>query len=285
MRLTFDSLVERAKVAEVSGFTGMAIMDHLAPPMALDQPMYEAVVTATWLASRTERLKVGHLVLCDALRHPALLARQAVSIDHASGGRFELGLGWGSVPEELTTFGIADPSPATRVRRMAETLAVMKALWSGEPVDFTGEFFAIRAGLQRPVPLDRIPIVIGGAGPRTLELVAAHADWWNLPINALTQFDELRPRAGKARVSLQLMVSFIGSERTRHETAETARRRFGHMGEGLLVGNANELLDRLGTLTERGVERFYIWFSDFAAPETLAAFGAEVVTALGSAGH
>ena len=55
MRLSFDALVERAQSAEAGGFAGMAIMDHLAPPLALDQPMYEAVVTATWLAARTER--------------------------------------------------------------------------------------------------------------------------------------------------------------------------------------------------------------------------------------
>ena len=87
------------------GFIGITGMDHLAPPLAESQPMYEAIVTNMWLAAHTERLRVGSLVLCDAFRHPAVLARQAVSIDHASGGRFELGIGWGSVPDELAMFG------------------------------------------------------------------------------------------------------------------------------------------------------------------------------------
>jgi alkanesulfonate monooxygenase SsuD/methylene tetrahydromethanopterin reductase-like flavin-dependent oxidoreductase (luciferase family) len=128
MRMPFDILVERAQVAEQVGFQGIALMDHLAPPQALDQPMYEAMITATWLAAQTERLRIGHLVLCEAFRHPAVLARQAVSIDHASKGRFELGIGWGSVPEELETFGVASTSARERVRRLAETLDVVRAL-------------------------------------------------------------------------------------------------------------------------------------------------------------
>ena len=133
MRLSLDALVERARVAEGAGFTGIALMDHLAPPMALDQPMFDAIVTAAWLAAHTERLIIGHLVLCDSLRHPAVLARQAVSLDHASGGRFELGIGWGSVPEELTTFGIGSVDARVRVQRLGETLdARARSLDGGE---------------------------------------------------------------------------------------------------------------------------------------------------------
>lgn len=99
MRLTMDQLVARAQAAEAAGFAGIAGMDHLTPPLADDQPMFEAMITSAWLAGRTEDLAVGSLVLCDSFRHPAVLARQAVSIDHTSGGRFELGLGWGSVAD------------------------------------------------------------------------------------------------------------------------------------------------------------------------------------------
>src|SRR5262249_39763649 len=91
MRFTLDAVVDRAVGAESGGFTGIAGMDHLMPPFALDQPMYEAMTTTTWLAARTTTLTVGSLVICDALRHPAMLARECVTIDHASGGRFELG--------------------------------------------------------------------------------------------------------------------------------------------------------------------------------------------------
>jgi alkanesulfonate monooxygenase SsuD/methylene tetrahydromethanopterin reductase-like flavin-dependent oxidoreductase (luciferase family) len=282
MRLSFEELEVHAKNAEAAGFAGMAFMDHFAPPMAETQPMFEALVTATWLAARTERLRMGHLVLCDAFRHPAVLAKQVASIDHASGGRFELGMGWGSVPAEFDTFGVDEQSPGARIRRLDETLQVLRALWSGESVDFDGEFHHLRGAMQQPAPLGRIPIVIGGTGKKTLELVARHADWWNLQIGNLYRLDELRASTGKARTSLQQMVCFIPSEKERADVEATARRRFGGFGDAPMFGTAPELVEQLGALAERGVERFYIWFTDFAAPATLAAFGEQVIPQLAS---
>src|SRR6202012_94636 len=84
MRLTMDQLVERAQAAEAAGFAGVAGMDHLTPPLAENQPMYEGMITNTWLASRTTSLSVASLVLCDSFRHPAVLAREAVTLEHAS---------------------------------------------------------------------------------------------------------------------------------------------------------------------------------------------------------
>jgi alkanesulfonate monooxygenase SsuD/methylene tetrahydromethanopterin reductase-like flavin-dependent oxidoreductase (luciferase family) len=277
MRLSVDALVDRAQAAEAAGFVGMAGMDHLAPPLAIDQPMYEAMTTATWLAARTERLVQGHLVLCDAFRHPVVLARQAVSLDHMSGGRFELGLGWGSVVEEFHSYGISPVTPPERVDRMRETLEVLELLWSGEPFDYEGTWFTVTAGQQLPVPLTRIPVVIGGVGKKTMALVAKHADWWNVPIHHLDKLDERRADAGTARVSTQSMVVFVPSEAERDEVTEKARRRFSGWGSGLVVGTADELVDHFAGAAAAGVERFYVWFADFAPPATLAAFGAGVI--------
>jgi alkanesulfonate monooxygenase SsuD/methylene tetrahydromethanopterin reductase-like flavin-dependent oxidoreductase (luciferase family) len=277
MRMGVDVLVDRARAADAAGFGGIALMDHLAPPMAEDQPMHEAMITAAWLAARTDRLAVGHLVLCDALRHPAVLAKQAVTIDHASRGRFELGIGWGSVPDELDAYGVGDTAPSARVRRLAESLEVITALWSGEAVDFEGEFHRVKGARQLPVPLARIPLLIGGAGRKTLALVARYADWWNLPIYALERLEELRPAAGGARVSIQQLVALVPNEAERARVTELARRRFGIYGGGLVIGDAAQLVDHFTALHDRGVERFYTWFSDFADPETLAAFGADVI--------
>ena len=278
MRLTFEQLTERARAAEAAGFDGIAGMDHLAPPGAEDQPMYEAMVTNAWLAAHTKRLTLSTLVLCDAFRHPAMLAREAVSIDHASGGRYELGLGWGSVPAEFEVFGTGSTEARQRVRRMKETLEVLHALWAGETVDYDGEFHHLRGAFQAPAPLHRIPIVIGGAGPKTLELVATHADWWNLHTGIIDKLDEMRPRAGDARVSIQQMVGFVPSADERATVQELAERRFGR--RGVVVGDANELVDHFGRLGEQGVERVYTWFTDFARPETLAAFGEQVAAQL-----
>jgi alkanesulfonate monooxygenase SsuD/methylene tetrahydromethanopterin reductase-like flavin-dependent oxidoreductase (luciferase family) len=281
MRMDLAAIEQRAVVAERSGFAGIAFMDHLAPPGAESHPMYEAMTLATVIAARTERLIVSHLVLCDALRHPAVLARQAVTVDHLSGGRFELGIGAGSVPGELAAYGVtgAGAGAGARVARLGESLRIIEALWSGEPVTFAGEHFQVDCPGQSPVPLGTIPIVIGGARPKMLSLVRGHAHWWNLQLDLLDRLDELRPAAGDARVSVQQMVAFVADESRRAEVEASAARRFGTMGGGLVVGNAAQLVDHFGALAARGVERFYVWFSDFAAPDTLAAFGRDVIAA------
>ena len=278
MRLPMDVMVEKARAAEAAGFVGMAGMDHLAPPLAEEHDMYEALMTNAWLLANTERLVQGPLVLCDAFRHPAVLARQAVTLDHASGGRFELGLGWGSVQTELTAYGVQPTATGERVRRLSETLAILRALWSGEVVDFEGEWFQLSGARQMPTPLDRIPIVIGGTGRRSLELVAEHADWWNVPVHQLDRLDEMRGFAGDARVSVQRRSAFVAPGADAALVEEQARRRFGH-DEHLLVGGASVMVDEFAAEQERGIERFYVWFTDFAQVATLEWFGNEVIGA------
>jgi len=278
MRVPFDQLVARARAGEAAGFVGMTGMDHLVPPMADEQPMYEAIVTTTWVAAHTERLRVGSLVLCDAFRHPAVLARQAVSIDHASGGRFDLGIGWGSVPEEFVTFGTGSTQPRERVDRLRETLEVMRALWAGEIVDYDGTYHHFEHARQEPRPLGHIPIVIGGIGPKTLALVHDFADWWNVHIGQIHKIDELREHVGDARVSIQQMVALIPLGGDRDEITALAKRRFGFSRP--VIGTGPELVEHYGRLAEQGIERVYTWFCDFAQPETLAAFGEEVIAPL-----
>lgn len=276
MRMTFDQLVERARAAEAAGFVGISGMDHLAPPMAEDQPMYDAFVTNTWLAAHTSTISVGSLVLCDAFRHPAVLARQAVSLDHASGGRFELGIGWGSVPTEFDVFGIGSTQPRARVDRLRESLTIMRALWAGETVDFEGEYLQLRGARQAPTPLGHLPIVIGGTGPKTLALVRDFADWWNVHTGELDRVPELMDRVGDARVSIQQMIALVPTESERDAVTELTHRRFGPRTSAV-IATAPELVEHYGRLAEQGVERVYTWFCDFAAPATLERFGAEVI--------
>jgi alkanesulfonate monooxygenase SsuD/methylene tetrahydromethanopterin reductase-like flavin-dependent oxidoreductase (luciferase family) len=277
MRMQMPDLVSRARAAEQAGFGGIVGMDHLAPPGAERSPMFEAMVTSTWIAAHTDRIRVGSLVLCDAFRHPAVLAREAVSLDHASSGRFDLGIGWGSVPDEFSRFSVGSTEPRARVSRMKETLEIVTALWSGEPVDYEGEHFTLEGAQQAPVPLSRIPIVIGGAGRRTMDLVSTHADWWNVHVGILDRLEAMRPYAGRARVSLQVQLAFVASPGSREAITETTRRRFGPTP---VIGSSPELVDYFGALADRGVERAYVWFCDFAPPDTLAAFGTQVIAAL-----
>jgi alkanesulfonate monooxygenase SsuD/methylene tetrahydromethanopterin reductase-like flavin-dependent oxidoreductase (luciferase family) len=281
MRMSVDAIVERALAAESAGLDGLAFMDHLAPPMAEDQDMWEAMSIASWVLATTSELRVGHLVLADGFRHPAVLARQVTTLDHASGGRFELGIGWGSVPEEFGTFGVGPAEAPQRVGRLAESLEIMTRLWAGDVVSHSGAHFTLDGARQRPLPLGPIPITIGGVGPRTLELVARYADWWNVPVHALDRLDELRDRIGPAGISVQAMVALLPDESARREVTDVCRRRFGDtaMGRQLVIGTAPQLAEHFAAERDRGIGRFHVWFADFAPPETLARF-AEVVSAL-----
>ncbi|OMC38157.1 NADP oxidoreductase [Mycobacterium sp. GA-1841] len=265
VRLDVGDIVERAKVAEAGGFDGIAFIDHLEAPGATHQSIWEAMTVGTWVAACTERLRIGHLVLCDAFRHPAVLAKQAVTLSEASGGRFELGLGSGSWPHEFERFGIETGDAAARVGRLGETLQRLRQYWGD---DERG---------QVPGPSHSIPLVLGGTGKRMMELVRTHADWWNIPSHQLDRLPALLPTVGAARVSLQQMVGFVGREADRAAVTERSTRLFGHLGDGLVCGDAAELTEHFAGLSAQGVERFYVWFADFAAPQTISEFAETVI--------
>jgi hypothetical protein len=114
-------------------------------------------------------------------------------------------------------------------------------------------------------------------------VVRDHADWWNVPIQSLARLDELRDRVGAAHVSAQVMVAVVPSAAERAAVSELVARRFGRsiMAEAAVVGTTDELAEHFAALRARGVERFYVWFTDFAPPETLARFG-DVISVVGS---
>jgi alkanesulfonate monooxygenase SsuD/methylene tetrahydromethanopterin reductase-like flavin-dependent oxidoreductase (luciferase family) len=281
MRMSHEAIVERAQAAQRCDFEGIAFMDHMAPPLAFEHDMWEAMTIAGWVLAHTDTLTVSHLVLCDAFRHPAVLARQVTTLDHASGGRFELGIGWGSVPDEMQVFGLGAREPRERVSRLGESLEILRALWTGETVDYAGEHYQLGGARQRPVPTRRIPITIGGVGPKTLALVRAHADWWNVPVHDLDKLAEMRPHAGAARVSVQVMVGLVSSEAEREQVTELVQRRWRgtKTSRHIVVGTAEELTAYFAGLEALGVQRCFVWFADFAQTPTLEAFRA-VIAAL-----
>ena len=154
----------------------------------------------------------------------------------------------------------------------------MRALWAGETVDYYGEFHQLQGARQEPKPLGHIPIVIGGTGKKTLALVRDHADWWNVHIGKLNEVDELRTHVGAARVSIQQMIALVPVGGDRDSITAIAKRRFAYSSP--VIGTGAELVDHYGRLAERGIERGYTWFCDFAPPETIAAFGEEVIVPL-----
>jgi alkanesulfonate monooxygenase SsuD/methylene tetrahydromethanopterin reductase-like flavin-dependent oxidoreductase (luciferase family) len=275
VRLSVADIADRARHAEASGFDGIAFIDHLEAPGLPNESIWEAMGIATWVAAKTERLRIGHLVLCDAFRHPAVLAKQAVTLSAASEGRFELGLGSGSWPAEFTRFDVGQQDPVARVEQLGRHLAVIKQYWG----DGTGE-----AASQLPRREHQIPLILGGAGRRLMELVRSYADWWNLPSNQLDRLPELAPKAGTARLSVQQMVGFVRAGSDPDKVREVSTRRFGNLGSGLVCGDADELIQHFGGLASQRVERFYVWFADFAAPDSLHEFGESVIKAFPGAG-
>jgi alkanesulfonate monooxygenase SsuD/methylene tetrahydromethanopterin reductase-like flavin-dependent oxidoreductase (luciferase family) len=270
VRLPVADIVERARHAEASGFSGVAFIDHLEAPALPDESIWEAMGVATWVAAKTERLRIGHLVLCDAFRHPAVLAKQAVTLSAASGGRFELGLGSGSWPAEFARFNVGQEDPVARVKQLERHLDLIMQYWGrGETPDRS----------QSPLPSHPIPLVLGGTGRRTMELVRRYADWWNIPANHIDRLAQLAPATGSARVSVQQMVGFVRTDSDPNTVREVSTRRFGNLGSGLVCGDADELIAHFAGLAAHGVERFYVWFADFAAPESLHEFGDTVIKA------
>ena len=164
------------------------------------------------------------------------------------------------------------------MQRLSETLEILRGLWTGEAIDYDGEWFQLEAARQMPTPLTKIPIVIGGTGPkddgarRRARRLVERADPPARPARR-----DARPSAGDARVSVQQMYAFVPEGADRAAIEEPARRRFGYRPSSSVV--ASEMLDHFHAMRERGVERFYVWFTDFAPPATLEAFGAEVISA------
>ncbi|OMC44882.1 LLM class flavin-dependent oxidoreductase [Mycobacterium sp. IS-1264] len=276
VRLSAADIADRALHAEASGFDGIAFIDHLEAPGLPNESIWEAMAIATWVAAKTQRLRIGHLVLCDAFRHPAVLAKQAVTLSNASEGRFDLGLGAGSWPAEFTRFEVGQQDPVARVAQLGRHLALIRQYW-GDGADEGGP-------VQLPKRNHPIPLVLGGSGPRMMELVRNYADWWNLQADRIDRLPKLASQTGSARVSVQQMIGFARSGDDPNAVREVSTRRFGNLGSGLVCGDADELIRHFGGLAGQGVERFYVWFADFAKPDSLREFGESVIKAFPDAG-
>ena len=162
---------EKARKVEALGYSTLTVPDHLTDLLA---PI-PAIVSA---AEATTQLRVGTNVLNNDLRHPVLVAREAATADLLTDGRFQLGLGAGSIRSEYEQAGLAFDRGATRVERLGEAVAIIKALLKGDEVTFEGQHYRVAGHRIAPLPVQKPhpPILIGGNGPRLLRLAAREAD-------------------------------------------------------------------------------------------------------------
>jgi probable F420-dependent oxidoreductase len=179
-------LRDLAQTAEGLGFDAVYLPDHLVhegPERQRDeQPAYDPIVQATIIAEATRRVRIGHLVLCNLFRHPAVTARSLATLDEVSGGRLVAGLGTGWTETEFRMTGIPFPDIATRLRMLDEALTCIRGLWTAAPFSFAGEFYRFEDAvlLPRPVQRPHPPFLLGGSGRGLLRIAARHADAVNI---------------------------------------------------------------------------------------------------------
>ncbi|GIW41397.1 MAG: hypothetical protein KatS3mg076_1974 [Candidatus Binatia bacterium] len=300
---TWQELRAKVELCDELGIPSVWFMDHLYPPGMPRVPSFEAWTTASALASVTRRIRLGHLVLANPLRSPALLAKMAVTLDHASGGRLNLGIGSGSVEQELREFGFAADTPRRRAEQLGEALEVLRLLFHEDSPSFVGRYYRLECAPSLPRPLQRPhpPIYVGGAGERwTLPLVAKYADAWNCPTYALAEaprkIEVLRRECQKVgrdpsslRLTEEAVLVLVPTRREVGAALEVARKRFGGPGWGLeeggYVGTPDDVLRRIEERQKLGFTGFFFFLADRGKRETLELFAKEVVPAVGAGGE
>jgi F420-dependent oxidoreductase-like protein len=199
----FDRVVEQAKAAEVAGFDVVTVMDHLYQIAGIggpEEPMLEGWLTLAAIARETSRVRLGTLVTGVTYRNPALLAKEATTLDVISNGRAILGLGaaWNDIEHE--GYGFEFPPVGQRMDRLDEALAIIKAMFTEDRPSFHGEYYSIERAFNVPRPIQPggPKILVGGGGEqRTLRIAAKYADmthWFSIGLDALKHKTEVLER-------------------------------------------------------------------------------------------
>jgi alkanesulfonate monooxygenase SsuD/methylene tetrahydromethanopterin reductase-like flavin-dependent oxidoreductase (luciferase family) len=269
-----DGVLAQVRAVEDGGLELVGIQDH-----PYQRRFFDTFSLLAYLAARTERVRlypdVGNL----PLRHPALLAKAAASIDVLSGGRFELGLGAGAFWEAIEAFGGPRRSGPESVDALEEAIAILRACWGGERgITFEGEHYRVKGMQFGPPPAHPIGIWLGAYGPRMMRVVGRLADGWlpSLPRLPLAEIparvrllDEAAERAGRDPRAIRRIANVNGV-----------------IADGpvqdWLRGPPEHWVAELGTLAaDHGFDGFLLW-SDGDMTEQIGRLAAEVAPALRS---
>ena len=300
MAFSYQDMLHRALRCEELGIGSLWLYDHLYGPGMPDKPSMEAWTLATALLARTERLHVGHMLLCNQFRHPAVLAKMATTLDQISAGRLQLGIGSGSIEDEHKRAGLEWGTFAERSRRLGETLEILTQAFTNGVIDFTGSHYTVRDMPINPGPVQqpRPPIIVGGVGEKfTLPLVARYADVWNVPTYALGELehklsvlrsvcDDIGRDPASIVLSVEAVMALAPDDASLPKVREVAERRFGGPGFGLhdggLIGTPPAIVDRVHELQELGFRQLVLFTHDRASDETLELFASTVLAELGA---
>jgi F420-dependent oxidoreductase-like protein len=302
--VTWDDWVRLAGLAETHGLDGLFRSDHYTAIIRPQAAAHDAWATLAGLAAVTERIRLGTLVSPGTFRHPSVLARMAVTVDHISGGRVEVGMGAGWYEREHVEHGFPFLDAKARFELFAEQVEVVVRSWTGDGFDHAGPAYELRGqtALPKPVQQPHPPLVLGGTvRPRFAALAARYAT----EVNTLgAPLDELRERkerldgacteAGRDPATLGFSVMtacFVGSGRA--DAVERVARFLAVRGDGAdpaslleeradrwLAGSVEEVAARIDELREIGVTRAFLQHLNHDDDEMVALVGEQLLPAL-----
>jgi F420-dependent oxidoreductase-like protein len=269
--VSMDDLRRAWRRADDAGFYWCSVWDHFYSLSDPRNPCFEGVATMAALACETRRVRVGCLVYCVVYRHPAVLANAAVTIDHLSGGRCEIGIGSGWNEAEAVAYGLPFPPVRERLDRLEETAAILRRLWREEETTYAGRYYQLDRARCEPKPVQPAPrLWIGGQGERRLlRIVARYADGWNTPFlspeiyaarnHTLDQWCEREGRDPKAilrSVNVGLVIGRTAADVRREEAL--LERQFGPLiglvRGGIMMGTPPEIIEQIHAYERAGAE-------------------------------
>lgn len=245
--------------AEDTGWNGIWVADHFMPFQGdPNGPNHEVWALLAGLAAVTERVRLGPMVCGNTYRNPAVLTKQAVSVDHVSGGRVVLGIGAGWQENEHTAYGLEFGTFTDRFERLEEALQIIRSLRDQERTTMTGQRYQVLDAPLEPKPIGRLPILIGGGGEqKTLRMVAQYADEWNVwatpeimahKSQVLAQHCERIDRDPHEIERSAVALLFLCDNE-----AQADKLRGREIGRPSLVGTVSQLQDQLSEFAELGV--------------------------------
>lgn len=278
--VTWTDWLALAAACEQHGVGTMFRSDHyLSVDDRRERGSLDAWGTIAALGAVTERLRLGTMVSPATFRHPALLAKLAVTADHISGGRVEVGIGAGWWEREHQLYGFDLPPTGPRLDALEEQMQIVRGHWGPGPFTFEGEHYRAREldALPKPVQQPRPPLILGGrGGPRSLRLAARYADEYNTVMSTAAEIAELRERLDRAceaegrdpaSLPLSMMTGWlVGSDAAElRDRASRLSRWKGEDGDGeafmaglresTILGTASEAVEQLRDLAAAGLTR------------------------------
>ncbi|MFW9810584.1 MAG: TIGR03560 family F420-dependent LLM class oxidoreductase, partial [Candidatus Thorarchaeota archaeon] len=229
MGYKYEEIVTLAQAAEKAGFYSFTVSDHFFGNIqSVEKHAYDAWTLLALLTPQTERIRLGTIVSCQSYRNPAHLAKIVATLDNASNGRVEFGIGAGWKESEYEAYGYPFPSTKTRIRQLREAIQIINLLWTEERPSFEGEYYCIKETmfLPKPVQKPRILIWVGNQKlktPMMEEIIARYADGLNYDSETPEEFVEKKNRVREAckkvgrnfdelKWSIYLCTSVIGED-------------------------------------------------------------------------